>query len=51
MQSHPHQSQVEREKCLNTRLLDSHYNTSPRSPLHHDNTCKCGKKSEDYKPA
>lgn len=36
------------DKCQNTRLLDAHYKTLPRSPLHHDNTCKCGKKSSDY---
>lgn len=39
-----------RVKCRDHRLLDAHYRTSTRSPLHHDNVCKCGKKSAEYPP-
>lgn len=27
--------------CDNLKLMDKHYNTDKRSPLHHDNRCEC----------
>ena len=30
--------------CATLKQLDKHYNTHPRSPLHHDQRCSCKKK-------
>ena len=27
--------------CQQFKLLDTHYGTDKRSPLHHDNRCEC----------